>query len=128
MRAQKNERRVAKRKHIEGLHIKNLTALTHFQSIAKKARLIDASSTGMLLLVDRRDLIPEELRSNLTLDPLKGELIMFQIDEMDLEIDGRIARTRMIGKGVFEVAVDFTQEAPDYWRECLYDLLPGDDR
>lgn len=50
---------------------------------------------------------------------------MMTIAQMDLDIDGYIARTRMLGNGVFEVAVDFSQDAPHYWLECLYDLLPG---
>ena len=43
---------------------------------------------------------------------------------MNLELDGKIARTSYIGDGVFEIAVDFSETAPTYWRECLLDLLP----
>ncbi|HEX4924185.1 MAG TPA: hypothetical protein VFV50_08865 [Bdellovibrionales bacterium] len=104
--------------------MKNLTALDHFSVIARNALLVDISSSGLLLHVDRKALIPKSLRENLTLQSLEGEHIMLQIKEMDLEIDGKVARTRMIGKGVFEVAVDFSAEAPEYWRECLVDLMP----
>ncbi|MEQ1877000.1 MAG: hypothetical protein ABL958_10170 [Bdellovibrionia bacterium] len=117
-------KRVAPRKQVVGLHVKNLTALDHFSVIARVALLVDISSSGLLLHVDRKHLVPKSLRENLTLQSLEGEHIMLQIKEMDLEIDGKIARTRMIGKGVFEVAVDFSAEAPEYWRECLVDLMP----
>jgi hypothetical protein len=116
--------RVAPRKLVEGLHVRNLTALDRFSVIARSAVLVDVSSTGMLLHVDRKQLLPKVLRENLTLQSIEGEHIMLQILEMDLEIDGRITRTRLIGKGVYEVAVDFVDEAPEYWRECLVDLMP----
>ncbi len=117
-------KRAAPRKQVNGLHVKNLTALDHFSVIARAALLVDISSSGMLLHVDRKQLVPKSLRENLTLTSLEGEHIMLQIKEMDLEIDGKVTRTRMIGKGVFEVAVDFSAEAPEYWRECLVDLMP----
>lgn len=117
-------KRVAPRKQVNGLHVKNLTALDHFSVIARSALLVDISSSGMLLHVDRKALVPKSLRENLTLTSLEGEHIMLQIKEMDLEIDGKVTRTKMIGKGVFEVAVDFSAEAPEYWRECLVDLMP----
>jgi hypothetical protein len=123
MRANK---RAAPRKQVNGLHVKNLTALDHFSVIARQALLVDISSSGMLLHVDRKHLVPKSLRENLTLQSLHGEHIMLQIKEMDLEIDGRVARTRLIGKGIYEVAVDFSAEAPEYWRECLVDLMPDD--
>jgi hypothetical protein len=121
------KRRAAPRKQVNGLHVKNLTALDHFSVIARSALLVDISSSGLLLHVDRKHLVPKSLRENLTLQTLEGEHIMLQIKEMDLEIDGKVARTRMIGKGVFEVAVDFSAEAPEYWRECLVDLMPDDE-
>jgi hypothetical protein len=43
---------------------------------------------------------------------------------MNLEIGGVVARTKFLGKDGFIVAIDYTEDAPDYWRECLMDLLP----
>lgn len=120
-------RRIAPRKHIVGIHVKNLTSLEPLSLMARKAVLVDASSTGVLLHIDRKDFVPKKLRQNLTIQSIEGEHVMFEIAEMDLEIDGRISRTRLIGKGVFEVAVDYSEEAPEYWRECLYELLPDED-
>jgi hypothetical protein len=121
MRATK---RAAPRKRVKGLSVKNLTALDHFSVIARAALLVDISASGLLLHVERKHLIPKSLRENLTLQSIEGEHIMMQIKEMDLEIDGQVTRTRMIGKGIYEVAVDFTDQAPEYWRECLVDLMP----
>ncbi|MGE3974152.1 MAG: hypothetical protein AB7F59_06475 [Bdellovibrionales bacterium] len=118
------DKRIAPRKNVLGLEVKNLTALEPFSILARKAILIDASSSGLLLRVDRKDLIPRSLRSHLTLSSIEGEHVLFHIKEMDLEMDGKIARTRFIGDSTFEVAIDFTAEAPEYWRESLMDLLP----
>lgn len=52
---------------------------------------------------------------------------MLQIDEMNLELSGTVKRTKMVGRGVFEIGIDFSEDAPDYWRECLLDLLPTPD-
>ena len=121
----KTPSRVAKRKQVGSIPVSNLTTLSHFESIARFGHLIDASSTGFLILIDREDLVPKGLRQNLSLDSIEGEPIMLMINPMELEINGHIARTRYIGKGVFEIAVDFSQDAPEYWRECLFDLLPS---
>ncbi len=121
----KSPKRIAKRKNVGAIPISNLTTLSHFESIARFGHLIDASSTGFLIQVEREDLIPKGLRQNLSLASIEGEPIMLLINPMELEINGHIARTQYVGKGVFEIAVDFSQDAPEYWRECLFDLLPS---
>lgn len=121
----KSERRVAPRKQLNYITVKNLALLEPFTIIAKGAELVDASSTGFLLHIHRNELIPKHLRGNLSLKPLEGEKIMLRIDQMELDLDGKISRTRFIGNGIFEIAIDFSAEAPEYWRECLLDLLPS---
>jgi glycine cleavage system aminomethyltransferase T len=44
---------------------------------------------------------------------------------MNIEISGRIARTKLLGKQGFEIGIDYAEDAPEYWRECLVDLLPA---
>ncbi len=117
------KKRVAKRKSVERISLTNITTLLHFEKIAGKASLVDASSTGFLLQIERKDLLPEHLRQNLSIESVEGEPVVMVIEQMDLELSGRIARTKYIGKGIFEVAVDFSDDAPEYWRECLFDLL-----
>lgn len=123
-KVQSQNRRAAPRKSVTGLEIKNLTALEPFSLLARKGILIDASSTGILIRVERKDLVPRGLRQHLSLAPIEGEHVVFNIREMDLEMDGKVARTRFIGNATFEIAVDFTEEAPEYWRQALMDLLP----
>ncbi len=118
-------RRAAPRKSVTGLEIKNITALEPFSILARKGVLVDASSTGILIRVERKDLVPRTLRQNLSIAPIEGEHVVFNIREMDLEMDGKVARTRFVGNQTFEIAIDFTDEAPEYWRQSLVDLLPN---
>lgn len=121
----KSERRTAQRKDVNFIAVTNLATLDPFTLVAKEAEIIDASSTGFLLYVQRSSLIPKGLREHLTLKALEGERVMLKIESMELDLDGLISRTRFIGNGTFEIAVDFSADAPEYWRECLLDLLPG---
>ncbi len=118
-------RRIAKRKAVTTVTISNLMTVSQFESIARLGQLVDVSSTGFLINIDRQDLIPKHLRQNLSLDEIEGEPVTLLIDPMELEINGHIARTKYVGEGIFEVAIDFSDDAPEYWRECLYDLIPG---
>ncbi len=119
------QRRVAKRKAVMSVTVSNLTSIGNFESIARWGHLVDVSSSGFLLHIDRQDLIPKDLRQNLSLEDIEGLDVSLMIDPMELEISGNIARTRYVGKGLFEIAIDFSQDAPEYWRECLCDLLPA---
>lgn len=118
-------RRIAKRKSVSAVTVSNLVSISQFDSIARLGNLMDVSSTGFLIHIDRQDLIPKHLRQNLSLREIEGEPIALMLDPMQLEINGYIARTKYVGNGVFEVAIDFSDDAPEYWRECLYDLIPG---
>lgn len=120
------ERRKRQRKKLPYLEVSNIATLEPFTMICKTGELIDASATGFLLCVNRKHLIPKVLRDNLTLKSLEGEKIVLNIVDMDLNIDGQVARTRLISNGFYELAIDFSKDAPEYWRECLIDLLPED--
>jgi hypothetical protein len=121
----RSERNRAPRKQVNFIQVKNLSTLEPFTIISKTAEIVDASSTGFLLYINRKDLVPKHLRANLSLKPLEGERIVLKIEAMELEIDGIISRTKFVGNGIFEIAIDFSEDAPEYWRECLIDLLPS---
>lgn len=44
---------------------------------------------------------------------------------MNLDLDGTVNRTLHKGRGNFEIAIEFSRDVPEYWRECLIDLLPA---
>lgn len=119
-----NNRRIAPRREIEPLMISNLCSLNTLSKIAKSGQVVEASSSGLLVTLNRFDLIPQFLRSNLDLSTLLGEKVLIHLPQMELEIVGTITRTRFLGKGHFEIGIDYSSEAPEYWRECLMDLLP----
>lgn len=124
MGSTKFNRRVAPRKEVSPIHISYLTSLDDFAKIAKNCEIVEASSSGLLLLIKREDLLPTALRKTLTLDVLIGDRVFMHLEEMNLEVSGVITRTQLLGKKGFHVAVDYSDEAPEYWRECLMDLLP----
>lgn len=118
--------RAAPRKNLSPLTLDSFSSLENLQKLANKGEVVEASASGILLRFKREDLVAKELRSNLSLDFLVGQNIFFNIHEMDLEISGKVARTKFLGKKEgFIVAIDYSLDAPEYWRECLMDLLPA---
>lgn len=102
-----------------------MSSLENLAKISRSAEIVEASTSGFLLIVRREDLIPANLRKNLNLDALLGNKVLLHLPQMNIEISGRIARTKLIGKAGFEIGIDYTDDAPEYWRECLMDLLPA---
>ncbi len=123
--AVKAERRIADRKVVDKITVAEVTSLSNYQVIAKEGNIVDASITGFLLSLDRKDILPKELRDHLTLDQLLGQQVVMFLPQMNLDLDGSITRTLHKGGGKFEIAVEFSDEVPEYWRECLIDLLPA---
>lgn len=124
MAAPKRNQRMSPRKQTTPIHVSSVTSLDSFAKIAKACDIVEASATGLLMVVKRESLIPQALRRTLTLDALKGNRVFLRLEDMDLEISGVVARTQLLGKAGFLIAVDYSEDAPEYWRECLMDLLP----
>ena len=116
--------RSAPRSEIEPLHVSSVSSLKDLRKMFKDAQILQASTTGILLHVRREDLVPSDLRSNLSLEALVGETLLIYIEPMNLEISGKVMRTKFLGKEGFHVGIDYSADAPEYWRECLMDLLP----
>lgn len=123
-----NNYRAAPRREINRetakLTVDAFCSMDNLEKLAKYAEIVEASATGILMRVDRKDFLNKDLRSNLNIDQLVGKEVFFNIHEMDLEISGRVARTKFIGKKGFLIAVDYSEGSPEYWRECLMDFLP----
>ncbi len=125
MPKQMQNRRIAPRREITPLTVSSVSSLENLAKIAKYGEIIEASTTGFLLIVKREDLIPVALRKNLTLESLHENKILLHLPQMNIEIAGKIKRTKLLGKQGFEIGVDYTEDSPEYWRECLLDLLPA---
>lgn len=117
-------KRVAPRKEVEPLRVSYMASLNNLAKLAKNCQIVEASASGLLLTVLRDDLIPQSLRGNLNLDCLIGDRVYLKVEPMNIEISGEIKRTKFLGKQGFHIAVDYSEDAPEYWRECLMDLLP----
>lgn len=102
-----------------------MSSLENLAKLTRGGNVIEASTTGFLVMVQREDLVPVALRKNLTLDDLVGTKVLLHLPQMNLEISGVITRTKLKGKEGFEIGIDYTEDSPEYWRECLVDLLPA---
>lgn len=126
--AARNKYRSAPRKEINKdtakITLDSLCSMENLEKLAQFGEIIEASATGILLKIERKDFLNKDLRSNLNIDQLIGKEVFFNIHEMELEISGKITRTKFIGKTGFLIAVDYSNDSPEYWRECLMDLLP----
>lgn len=121
----KAERRIKERKSIDQIVVSELTSLSNYSVLAHAGIIVDASSSGFLLHLNRKDLVPKEYRDSLSLDPLIGHQVVMFLPQMNLDLDGTIIRTEHKGKGHFEIAITFSPEVPEYWRDCLVELLPA---
>lgn len=121
----KSERRIAARKVVDFIHVAELTSLSSYNVIAREGVIADASQSGFLVKVERSQLVPKEYRENLTMENLVGHQVVMYLPQMNLDLDGTITRASHVGKGMFEIAVKFSPEVPEYWRDCLVELLPA---
>src|ERR1700677_384701 len=114
------------RKAISQVDVLNVKNVSSGEVYFSRAMLVDVSPTGILLRVERENILAMGLRSTLTLSSIIGTSVGFTIEVMDTYLEGGVTRTKLEGHGTFVVAVDFRDDAPEYWRNCLVDLLPAD--
>jgi len=113
------------RKAVTEVNVLNIKNIETGEVYFSRACVVDVSSTGVLIRVLRDDIVSTALRSTLSLSGIVNVSVGFTIEVMGTYIEGIIVRTKPKGKGEFVVAVDFREDAPEYWRHCLVDLLPG---
>ncbi len=118
------ERRYSERKDVDFIQINDLTSVADYSLIAKNGMIINASSHGFLMELHRDQIVPEQLRAGLSLEATLGQHICLYLPQMNLDLDGTITRAHHVGKGIYQIAVDFSNDVPEYWRDCLIDLLP----
>jgi hypothetical protein len=119
------ERRKSPRKLLDPIHVADIETTEQPMIIADHGTLLNASASGFLIHINRRDLNPDLRKPNQSLASIEGKEVIMKIVEMELKIDARVVRARAIDKTFCEIAVDFSDMASDYWRECLAELLPN---
>lgn len=117
-------KRISSRYNIQPLEIHGMISIGNLTPICDFGVIVEASSTGFKLIVKRKDFCQADLRSTMNIDFLKGTDVSLYIPIMDLDITGQVARTKYVSNKEFEIGVDYSNDAPEYWRECLCDLLP----
>src|SRR6187551_3420056 len=90
--------RVAPRQKIDRIEISGFTSLDHMTLLSRHGHIVDASSSGFLLHVDRKELVPKQFREKLSIESLEGDQCFMTIPVMNLEISGKIARTKRLSK------------------------------
>lgn len=118
-----SNKRNSQRKIVEDVYFSELSDLDSSMIIAKNGHIVDASSSGFLAIFHRDD-ADLSLKTSLTIEHLVGSKVALFLPQMEIDLDGKISRTKHIGKGYFEVGVTFSEDIPEYWRNCLKDLLP----
>ena len=117
-------KRISSRYNIQPLEIHGMISIGNLTPICDFGVITEASSTGFKLIIKREDFCQADLRSTMNIDFLKGTDVSLYIPIMDLDITGQITRTKYVSNKEFEIGVDYSSDAPEYWRECLCDLLP----
>lgn len=107
-----------------GIKAASITLSNEENLIVKKAFVSKLSPQGFNLIFNYRDLVPESLKFQLHLHSLWYKDIHTYIPDMEMDLEGKVTGTRHLGKGIFEVNIEFFQEVPKYWRECLFELWP----
>jgi hypothetical protein len=93
-------------------------------ALARYGTILNTSITGLLIEVCPGDVSSEVVQNKLPLSCIEGQFVLMTIDEMNLQIDGRVVRFCYNAQEMLEIAIDFSANTPVYWRECFADLLP----
>lgn len=112
------------RKLLDPIHAVDIRVLDTNIVLARYGTIRNTSTTGLLIEVSPDDMSPEITLNKLPLSCIEGQVAVMTIDEMNLQIDGRVVRFCYNAQGALEIAIDFSANAPVYWRECFADLLP----
>lgn len=126
MQARKIKNRYNVRKQVAHFKLADLSIFAKYPNFAKRAELLDVSTNGMLISVHRKDLC-KQLKKAFELSDLDGRYMSLKIESMNLDLDALVVRSKSVDKDHFEIALDYSESAPDYWREILFDMLPQGD-
>lgn len=119
-----SDKRNAHRFDINPLEIHGMISVSNLTPICDFGHITDASTSGFKLIIKDEDLCDTTFKNKADLDKLIGLDVSLYIPIMDLDITGSISRTKFINSKEYEIGIDYTADAPEYWRECLCDLLP----
>lgn len=97
----------------------DIVSLSGQETLSRANQLASASVKGLRVYSDKKGfLIPTKDFSKILNHPV--ELFLSQYE---LKFHGVIKKIQAIEKDLFEIQIDFTEDTPHYYRECVEDLL-----
>ena len=115
----------SKNKSVSGIKVVSVNTLHPPELIANKALLTKVTNEGFSITIKRCNLVSPELKCNVGLSPIEGKQISLTIEQMDLNLSGYIVKTYMLGGGNSSMDISFSREYSDYFKDCLFDLIPS---
>ena len=106
----------------ENIAIDDLSIIDTSDVITSKGCLFQISDEGFYIRLNRKDLT-SNLRTNLSLNAIHDTDVSIHLPKLNIHLDGTIKHTQHIGKGVFEMLIQFFDCVPDYWSDCLLDMF-----
>ena len=106
----------------ETLEVSQLSLCPSSDVIAKKGFLFQISQKGFYLRLNRKHL-SKELKYQLSLNSIHNKIVGLSLPQINFHLDGKIIETRYIGKGIFELFIQFLDDVPEYWTRCLTDMI-----
>ena len=106
----------------ENLEVTQLSLMSNSKITIKSARLFQVSPDGLYINLERKNL-PSSLKKDLNLDSLLNKEIAMNLSIMNIQLNGLITNARYTGGGVFEIFVQFLNNTPRYWYDCLMDVI-----
>ena len=106
----------------ETIKVSQFSLLKTSDVIAQQAFLFQVSPKGFYLRLNRKDL-QKKLKSHLSLGSIRNRDVTMHLPQLNFGLDGKIAHTQHIGNGIFELFIQFFDNVPSYWSDCLMDML-----
>ena len=97
----------------------DIVSLTRQETLSRHSHLAGVTEKGLTVHSDKKFfLVPEKELSTFLNHPVELFLSQYEIP-----FYGIISKICSIRENLFEISVDFTENTPLYYRECVADLL-----
>ena len=109
---------------LKGIKVASIALAEEEKLVVKKAFVSNLSPLGFKLVFHNQNFISDSLKFHLHFYALLQKELCMYIPDMEMDLDGIVTDVRYLEDGKWEVSIEFSPSAPQYWRECLCDLWP----
>ena len=109
---------------LKGIKATSIALAEEEELVVKKAFVSHLSPLGFKLICHSKNFITETLKFQMSCYALWQKELYMYIPDMNLDLEGIVTHVRYIQNGRWEISIEFSPSAPQYWRECLSDLWP----